>query len=295
MKPAKRPAPLAFQLVVCCILIALLMPMLGATFITNQIRKEQVLVLKWYGTPKGTLINDRADRWFRLWAVDSGLMNRAIHGEAAVNKAAHEAMHPFQSPSQNQTQSADGGSGDSGLQIAPTIDTSQALKVEDSKHRFSSNGVPKPSTQGSGGGYASGSASQRAASPSGGTSTPAFSPMKLRGVHHVWERWITAVFALIYFTMLRLSAFVSLLPMLLPVIAAVLITGGAVRKLKWHGFGGVSTLQYRSGIRMWGWLGALSVGMLVAPGALPPVMVGLCLLLSCVGISMATANRQKPA
>ena len=297
MKPSKRPAPLAFQLVICCLMIALLMPMLGATFITRQINKEQVLVLKWYGAAKGTVINDRADRWFRLWAVDSGLMDRVIHGEAAVNKVVQTATNQLQAHERADGQDDAGNAGDGGLDVTSSVDTSKALRVEDSKHRLSSDGLPPPEsgTQGSAFGSSRNTNSTSTASSTKPRAMPFHSPLGSEGVHHLWQRWITAVFALVYFVMLRLSALLSLLPMLIPVIAAVLITGGAVRKLKWHGFGGVSSLQYRSGIRMWGWLGALAVGMLAAPGALPPVMVGFCMLLSCVGISMATANRQKPA
>lgn len=292
MKPSKRPAPLAFQLVICCLMIALLMPMLGATFITRQIQKEQVLVLKWYGTPKGAVINGRADRWFRLWAVQSGLMNRVIHGEAAVNAAVQTATHPLQSSRAAGGQGTYGDGGDGGLDVSSNVDTSKALRVEDSKHRLSSDGVPQPQSD-TRSAFAQSHAQSSGSQPA--HPLPFHSPLSNGAVHRLWQRWITAVFAIVYFVMLRLSALVSLLPMLLPVIAAVLITGGAVRKLKWHGFGGVSSLQYRSGIRMWGWLGALSVGLLAAPGALPPIMVGFCLLLSCVGIAMATANRQKPA
>lgn len=79
MRPSKQPMNLAGQLVIVAIILALVLPLVGATFVNHQIVKEQRLVLIWYGNDRGVHIDRRADHWFRLWAIDSGLMHRAVH------------------------------------------------------------------------------------------------------------------------------------------------------------------------------------------------------------------------
>lgn len=237
--PSKSSVPLATQLIVVCMLLALLMPLLGATFITKQVQKEQTLTISLFGQAEGMTITSRADRWFRSWAVDTGLMHRVIH---AMDKAENQQRAKL------------------------VASTAKPLVIHDSAGRFK---APNPN----------------ASSNPAGSGTAS----------HLWEWWSTAVFALSYFSLLRISCLIALLPMLLPIVTAVLITGSASRKLKWHGFGGVSPLQYRAGIRLWGWMLGIGIGLIPAPGALPPVSVGICLLLSSIGVAMATANRQKPA
>lgn len=238
-KPSNRPAPLAGQIIAGFVMLAVMLPLVGSKFITTQIQKEQGLTLRFYGDLKGTLINTRADNWFRIWAIESGLLDRAVH---AFDR----------NPASTQT--------------AAGVDPNRPkpLEIHDSAGRF---------------------ASPTAGTPAGGQSN---------GSPRLWHWWITAVFALMYFAALRLSELVTLTPMLLPLIIAVVITGGSVQKLKWHSFGGVSALHYRVGIRLWGWMLGIGVGLLFAPGALPPVTVGACLLLSFGGMAMMTANRQKP-
>lgn len=79
MPVSKQPAPLAGQIIVAAFFVAMLLPLIGSQFINGQIQKEQLLILQWYGQDKGSEINARADAWFRLWAIQSGVMNRTIH------------------------------------------------------------------------------------------------------------------------------------------------------------------------------------------------------------------------
>lgn len=233
--PSNKSMPLAGQVIVVFFMVAMFLPLIGSTFINKQIAKEQGLILQWYGSDKGEAINARADGWFRLWAIRSGLMQSTIH-----------AFDP--KTSEQQAEQLPSG-------VKPIV-------VRDSKGKFGAIGEGE------------GEAGE--------------------GHQGKWYWWITAVFALCYFAMLRLSTFLVWIPILVPVCVAILATGRARQRLKWHGFGGVNPLQYRAGIRMSGWMFGIGLGMFFSPGALPPITVAACLLLSISGVAMVMANRQKP-
>ncbi|MEY2117129.1 DUF4400 domain-containing protein [Rhodanobacter sp. FW106-PBR-R2A-1-13] len=237
MPPSKQPAPLAGQLIIAAFFLALVLPFIGSKYINGQIQKEQGLELVLYGDAQGGYINNRADEWFRLWSMKSGLMLKAIH-VAETKPAAPQA--------------------DSAAAVKPIV-------IRDSAGRFGAL--------------------------SGGDNTSS-SPSRMR---RVWYWWVTAAFALCYFALLRLSTLVYWIPMLVPLCVAIITTGNTVRRLKWHGFGGVNPFRYRAGIRLTNWMAGLAVGMLFMPGALPPVTVPACVLLSVAGMAMAMGHRQKPA
>lgn len=236
MKAAKQPAPLAGQLILAAFFLALLLPFIGSRFINSQIEKEQRLEMSLYGDDQGTYVNARADGWFRLWAIQSGLMNRAIHSTDA--KTAPPASAVAGAPG--------------------------AIVIHDSAGRFGT------------------------ISPVAGGGSPS-------SARRVWYWWVTAAFALCYFALLRLSTLLYWIPMLIPLCMAIMTTGNTVRRLKWHSFGGVNPFRYRAGIRLANWMAGIGVGMLFMPGALPPVTVPACVLLTFAGMAMAMANRQKPS
>jgi len=239
MKPSTKPAPLAMQLIVVSIFIALLMPLVGSKFVTQQISKEQRLILQWYGPVRGTMINSNADAWFRAWAVNTRLMRQTIH-----------KFDP--KPTDSDSQAA-----------ATHASAVKPLVIRDSSGRFG-------------------------ALPSGSSDSDPTKPS-------FWYRWITAVFALGYFAMLRLATLAAWLPMLVPICISILVTGYARQQLKWHGFGGVNPREYRAGARLSTWFLGIAVGMLVVPGALPPVTVPICLILMSLGVALLVANGQKPS
>jgi len=241
VKPSGKPAPLGLQLFVVCIFCALLLPLVGSNFILQQISKEQRLILQWYGPVRGAKINQEADQWFRGWALESDLMNRAIHGFDPKPEAVPDSS---QVPSN-----------------APPA--AKPIVIHDSSGRF--------------GDLPSGDQGQD-------SKKPAF-----------WYRWITAVFGLGYFGMLRLATLITWLPMLLPVCISIIVTGYTRQQLKWHGFGGVSPREYRAGSRLMSWFLGIGIGMFFVPGALPPVTVEVCLVLSALGVSLLMSNGVKPA
>jgi hypothetical protein len=230
--------PLAGQLIIAAFIMAMFAPLVGSTFINKQIMKEQGLILQFYGNDQGADINRRADTWFRLWFIQSGMMPKMI-----------AAFDP--KPGTDSV-----GADVSAADIKPII-------IRDSSGRF---------------GELNATAGQQQ-----GVSRP----------RQFWYWWITAAFALGYFAILRLSTFIAWIGILIPVSIAIVVTGYTVRNLKGHGFGGVNPLQYRAGIRMAGWMFAIGLGMFVMPGALPPVTVPVCTLMSIAGFAMIVANRQK--
>jgi len=76
---SKSPTPIAFRLMIASFFIAMFLPLVGSTFVNGQIMKEQNLILEWYGPAHGAEINARADGWFRLWAMRTGMMQETIH------------------------------------------------------------------------------------------------------------------------------------------------------------------------------------------------------------------------
>lgn len=238
MAPSKQPMPLAGQLIVAAFFMAMLAPLVGATFINKQIMKEQGLIMQFYGNDEGSTINRRADTWFRLWFLQSGMMPKMI---AAFDPKPSAESAPAESSETN---------------VKPIV-------IRDSSGRFGDLG----------GG----------AAPQQGISRP----------RQFWYWWITAAFAMGYFAILRLSTFLAWIGILIPLSVAILVTGYTVRNLKGHGFGGVNPLQYRAGIRMAGWMFGIGLGMFFMPGALPPVTVPFCVLMSIAGFAMIIANRQK--
>lgn len=257
--PRKQTMPLAGQIIIVFVLLAGLLPMVGSKFIDGQIIKEQVLVLRWFGPADGMKIDQRASSWFNAWAVRSGLMRHAIEGSAKTKlsglfKMAHGPGTQNLAPVSNCSSKADCAS-------APTISIAEGAR----------NATALP-------------AKPQAGVPAGGSTI----------VHHLYLWWITAVFALAYFALLRLSTLLAWLPVLLPIMIALLVQAHAQRKLKWYSFGGISARQYRMGIRMSGWMLAIAMALFFAPGALPPVSVELCLLLSASGFALMLANGHKP-
>lgn len=236
---SKQPMPLAGQMIIAAFFLAMMLPLIGSTFINTQIMKEQSMILRWYGPVHGAEINARADSWFRLWAMRSGMMQKTIH-----------MFDPKTSE-------------DAATKVASNV---KPIVIHDSNHHFGDiNGAQNTS--------------------SNNNSRP----------RHFWYWWITAAFALIYFAMLRFSTFVVWIPMVIPISVAILVTGSTVRRLKWHGFGGVNPLQYRAGVRLTGWMFGIGMGMFFMPGALPPVTIASAVLLSVAGFAMVMANRQKPS
>ena len=244
MKPSQKPASLGIQLLVVCIFCAALMPLVGSQFIVQQIGKEQRLILQWYGPARGAQINGSADRWFRGWAVGSGLMTRAIHSFDPRPAA------PGADPASSQSTAA----------VKPLV-------IHDSAGRFGN--LPSASASAS-------------ASPSDGRPK-------------VWYRWITAVFGLAYFALLRAATLVTWLPMLIPICVSIIVTGYTRQQLKWHGFGGVSPREYRAGSCLMSWFMGIGFAMFFVPGALPPVTVEVCLVLASLGVSLVMSNGAKPA
>lgn len=259
--PRKQTMPLAGQIIIVFVLLAGLLPMVGSKFIDSQIIKEQVMILRWFGPAKGMEIDERASSWFNGWAVNSGLMRHAIEGSAksklsSLFKMAHGTGSPKPAAVSNCSSKA-------GCASAPSIAIAGAPAAA----------VPGQQTQ----------------QPLGAAADD--SPI----VHHLYLWWITAIFALAYFALLRLSTLIAWLPVLLPIMIALLVQAHAQRKLKWYSFGGISARQYRMGIRMSGWMLAIAMALFFAPGALPPVAVELCLLLSTSGFALMLANGHKPA
>jgi hypothetical protein len=225
---------LAGQLILAAMFIALLLPLVGARFVNGQIAKEQTLVMTWYGAYQGSTIDRRADDWFRLWAIESGLLQRAEHALDGTTPAAPAAGSP----------------------------PAHQIVVKDSAGRFGTIT---------------------------GNSVAGRSPKKL------WHWWITAAFSLMYFAMLRLSVLVYWVPIMVPLAVAILVTGSTLRNLKQHGFGGVNPLRYRVGVRTTKFAIPFAIGGLFLPGALPPVVVPVLVLMFFGGLAAVMANRQKEA
>ena len=257
--PRKQTMPLAGQIMIVFVVLAFLLPMVGSKFIDGQIVKEQVLILRWFGPAKGMEIDQRASSWFNAWAVQSGLMRHAIEGSAKTSigsllKMAKGPAAPAPVHLSGCTSKAD-------------CATAQTITVAGASN-----------------------ASSPAVAPAGPASPKAASPI----AHHLYLWWITSVFALAYFALLRLSTFIAWLPVLLPILIALLIQAHAQRKLKWYSFGGISARQYRMGLRLSGWMLAIAIALFFAPGALPPIAIELCLVLSVSGFALMVANGHKP-
>lgn len=233
MQPSKQPVNLAGQLILAAMFLAMVLPFIGSKYINGQIMKEQRLVLTVYGAGPGGTVNRRADDWFRLWAIRTGLMEKAIH-----------ALDPKPV-------------------VAAAATVANPIVIKDSSGRFGTLNAQN------------GEGNQKE--------------------RHVWYWWITAAFALVYFAMLRMSVLILWLPMLVPLIVAVMLTGNTTQRLKWHGFGGVNPFRYRAGVRLASWAPALAVGALFLPGALPPFVVPALVLMTFVGLAMRMANMTKPA
>lgn len=113
--------------------------------------------------------------------------------------------------------------------------------------------------------------------------------------NHLGLWWITAVFAIWYFAFLRLAELLAWIPMLIPLCVSIVVTGYARQKLKWNGFGGISPRFYRAGGRLSTWFLGIGAGLIVAPGALPPITVPASIVLVFIGVAMVVSNLQKPA
>lgn len=257
--PRKQTMPLAGQIIIVFVVLACLLPMVGSKFIDGQIVKEQVMILRWFGPAKGEAIDQRAASWFNAWAVQSGLMRRAIEGTAKAKLGG--LLHMAPTPGQTTVHVAN---------CSSKTDCASAPRI----HVGSGPATALPAT-----------------APPPSPLSPAGSPV----AHHVYLWWITALFALAYFALLRLSTLIAWLPVLVPILIALLVQAHAQRKLKWYSFGGISARQYRMGLRMCGWMLAIAMALVFAPGALPPVAVELCLLLSVAGFALMTANGHKPS
>lgn len=256
--PRKQTMPLAGQIIIVFVVLALLLPMIGSKFIDGQIVKEQVTILHWFGPAKGEEIDQRAASWFNAWAVQSGLMRRAIEGSAKAKLGG--LFHMAKTPGTATVHVAD---------CSSKADCASARQIN--VGGGPATAMPAPA---------------QAPSPLSSAGSPV--------AHHLYLWWITSVFALAYFALLRLSTLLAWLPVLIPILVALMVQAHAQRKLKWYSFGGISARQYRMGLRMSGWMLAMAMALFFAPGALPPVAVELCLLLSVSGFALMTANGHKP-
>lgn len=119
---------------------------------------------------------------------------------------------------------------------------------------------------------------------------PSDSPAGDRIITH----WIGGGWSILYMGAIRLSALVSVLPLLLPMLVAILVDGETRRKLKWTAFGGTDPKRFIMGARLAGWCGGLAVASVFSPGALPVLATPVLLLLCGIGAALWTANQQKP-
>lgn len=113
-------------------------------------------------------------------------------------------------------------------------------------------------------------------------------------VKKISRHWIGGAWAILYMMFTRLSALLTVVPLLVPFAVAVLCEGAARRKMKWYAFGGSEPRLYVVGLRLGVWCGVISLLALVSPGALPVLAVPVLMLMSVIGFALWTANQQKP-
>lgn len=160
-----------------------------------------------------------------------------------------------------------------------------SMKVEPPKPKAVVPATTTTAKKPPGGGFGATSAGQ--AKPDGG-------PLNNNPVTKLSRHWIGGAWSIAYLMMCRLSSLLSLLPLLLPLIVAVLMDGSARCKMKWFAFGGSDPKRYVVGLRLGAWSAMFGLFALVSPGSLPSLAIPVLLLLSAVGFAMWMANQQKP-
>lgn len=108
------------------------------------------------------------------------------------------------------------------------------------------------------------------------------------------KHWLGGAWSILYFGLLRLSALVSVLPLLVPVVIAILVDGETRRKLKWTAFGGADPKRFVVGARLAGWCSGLAAVSVFSPGALPVLTTPVLIVMGALGGALWTANQQKP-
>lgn len=114
------------------------------------------------------------------------------------------------------------------------------------------------------------------------------------GASRFIRHWMGGFWSIVYFALVRLSACITTLPIVLALGVAILVEGETRRKLKWVMFGGSDPKRYMIGgmLALWG---PLLAGLsFFVPGRLPPLTVSVLLIIGCLGYALWTANQQKP-
>ena len=133
-----------------------------------------------------------------------------------------------------------------------------------------------------------------AAKPQESGQSEAIQPSSDNPVKKLLRHWIGGAWSIAYLMMGRLSILLSLLPVLLPLMVAVMLDGSARSKMKWFAFGGSDPKRYIIGVRLGTWSAMIALFALISPGSLPGLAIPVLLVLSSVGFAMWMSNQQKP-
>ncbi|MGH8159226.1 MAG: DUF4400 domain-containing protein [Rhodanobacter sp.] len=307
----QQPSPTQ-HLILWCFLIALGLPMIGQTFVNTQVIKEQRMVVSWFGQDTAEHIAVRANAWYSAWALDTGLFAKVLAMGTKAGAATDSKANAMLG------KSGDGASGAAGGDVASSgADThctesasSTGMEVHDSSGRFStdpchptpikvtdSKGVetqmtaPVPTAAGSSPSNSGGAS----ATPASMAPTAGFMANPNSGVHigDVFKRWVLGGFGLMYFAGYRLSLMIVWLPLLIPLMAAIIVEGGVRRNLKQKAFGGVNPMRYRAGKLLSLWCFMLGIVAFIAPGALPPPVLPGLFLVGALGLATWQSNMFK--